>query len=153
MDKTHETSPDLAHADITEAIIGSFFETVRELGYGYNEKVYCRGVAIVIREKGFEVAEEVPIEVMFHGVIIGAFRADLVVNNLVLVEVKATPLLEPYNEAQLLNYLKAAGGGVGLLLNFGRSAAFKRRVTGNPYDSLPNLRRRLKSASDEPQPE
>ena len=90
---------------------------------------------------GHHVAEEVPLEVVFHGTVIGTFKADLVVDDVVLVEVKATPTIEPYNEAQLLNYLKAAGGGVGLLLNFGRSAAFKRRVSGDPYNSLPNLRR------------
>ena len=137
--KTSHTT-ELAHADVTDAIISSFFDTVRELGHGFNEPVFRRAVAIVLREKGHHAEEEVVLTVPFRGAIIGSFRADLIVDHVVLVEVKATPILEPYQEAQLLNYLKAAGGGVGLLLNFGRTAAFKRLVSGDPFNSLPNLR-------------
>jgi len=141
MDKAPGRSIALAHGEITDVILGSFWEIVRELGYGFNEHIYRRALAIVIREKGHHVLEEVAFEVSFRGTVIGAFRADIVVDRVVLVEVKSTPTLEPYNEAQLLNYLKAAGGGVGLLLNFGRTAAFKRCVSGDPQNSLPNLNR------------
>lgn len=84
--------------------------------------------------------EEAPLHVYFRGHLIGQFRADLVVDSCVLVEIKAATALEPYAEAQLLNYLKAAGGGVGLLVNFGRSVAFKRRVVGDiAAKCLPHL--------------
>jgi GxxExxY protein len=78
--------------------------------------------------------------VQFRGFIIGTFHADIVVANVVLVEVKAANAIENYAQAQILNYLKAAGGGVGLLMNFGKEAAFKRFAMGDPTNSLPNLR-------------
>ena len=97
--------------------------------------------AIVLLQKGLQVDIECPLDVRFRGQVIGQFAADLVVNETVLVEVKGTTTIEPYAEAQLLNYLKAAGGGVGLIVNFGRKPEYKRRVMGdNPLDSLPNLR-------------
>lgn len=65
--------------------------------------------------------------------------ADIIVNRTVLIEVEGSREIEPYAQAQLLNYLKVAGGGVGLLLNFGRKPAFKRLVLGDPEHSLPNL--------------
>jgi GxxExxY protein len=129
----------LPHGRVTAGIINAFFETVGELGYGFSEKVCRRAVAIVLRANGFKALEEVSLVVNFRGQVIGSFFVDLVVDDVVLVEVKTTVRLEPYNEAQLLNYLKAAGGGVGLLLNFGRSAQFKRLVSGDPENSLPLL--------------
>ena len=146
----HPPSTDLAHADITDAILGSFFEAYRELGQGFHEPVFRRATAILLRERGHEVMEEVPLIVTFRGVIVGSFRADLVVDKTVLVEVKSAPTLEPYMEAQLLNHLKAAGGGVGLVLNFGRTAAFKRAVIGDPWNSLPQLNQSVPSVSGVP---
>lgn len=129
----------LAHATITGQILGSFFEVHRELGHGFSEVVYRRALAIVLREAGLAATDEVPLRVHFRGAVIGTFRADLVVAGVVLVEIKAAAILDSYAEVQLLNYLKAAGGGVGMLLNFGRSPAFKRRVVGEPWNSLPLL--------------
>ena len=129
----------LPHAPVTGQILGSFYEVHRELGHGFAEAVYRRALAIVLRGAGLIAMEEVPLGVHFRGQIIGTFRADLIVAGVVLVEVKAAPALDSYAEIQLLNYLKAAGGGVGLLLNFGRSPTFKRRVMGDPANSLPQL--------------
>ena len=140
MDVDSSAAERLPHGGVTQGIITSFFETVRELGHGFSEHVYRRAVAIVLRTRGHKALEEVPLEVHFRGSIIGLFKADLVVDDVVLVEVKSTPQLEPYSEAQLLNYLKAAGGGVGMLLNFGRTAGFKRMVSGDPANSLPLLK-------------
>jgi GxxExxY protein len=132
---------DLPHGDTTEKIIGAFFETVRELGCGFHEAICRRALAMVLASYGLKVQEEISLPVWFRGQIIGTFRADLVVGDVVLVEVKATPVLESSAEAQLLNYLKAAGGGVGLVLNFGKSAAFKRVVMGaDPSNSLPAMK-------------
>lgn len=128
-------------ADMTATIIAVFFEVFRELGHGFGEHVYRRAMAVALGERGVAVYEEVPIRVHFHGVLVGSFEADLVVQGAVLVEVKAAAALEPYAQAQILNYLKAAGGGVGLLLNFGRTPQFKRMVMGDPAASLPNLAR------------
>jgi GxxExxY protein len=128
------------HADVTQRIIGAFFEVHRELGYGFSEVVYRRAVSIVIRSAGVEALEEMHISVRFRGVTIGSYYADIVVGGVVLVEVKAAAAIENHAQAQIMNYLKAAGGGVGLLLNFGREATFKRFVMGDPANSLPTLR-------------
>jgi GxxExxY protein len=129
----------LAHAELTRKIIGAFFKVYNELGHGYSEKVYCRALAIVLREMGLEVLEECEIRVGFHGTIIGIFRADLVVERTILIEVKAGQRIEDWHIAQILNYLKCAGGGVGLLVNFGQSLTHKRYAVGDPSVRLPNL--------------
>lgn len=130
---------DFPHAELTRKIIGVFFDVFRELGYGFSEVVYQRALLIALRETGLRVEQEVRLHVSFRGQLIGSFDADLVVERTVLIEVKASQAIEGYAQAQLLNYLKAAGGGVGLLLNFGRSADFKRMVMGDPTSSLPQL--------------
>jgi GxxExxY protein len=128
---------------LTYQIIACFFEVFRELGHGFSEIVYQRALAIVLLERGFHVLMEQEIPVQFHGEIIGTFKADLVVDGMVIVEVKAAEKIENYAIAQCLNYLKAAGGGVGLILNFGRQPQHRRFVFGaNPANSLPLLRRR-----------
>jgi GxxExxY protein len=137
----HQHEVDLPHADITDRIIGAFYDVYRELGYGFSEVVYRRALAIALRQNGLDVSEERMIAVTFRGSNIGTFYADLVVAGAILVEVKASSTIEKYAEAQILNYLKAAGGGVGLLLNFGREATYKRFAMGdNPTNSLPGLR-------------
>ena len=129
---------ELRHRSITGAIIGAFHDVNHELGHGFSEKLLCRALSIVLRERGFVVIDEPEILVDFHGHRIGSFRADLVVNGKVLVEVKAARELESRHEGQLLNYLKCAGGGVGMLLNFGSSPVHRRFVMGEGPD-LPNL--------------
>ncbi len=132
---------DLPHADVTDRIIRAFYDVYRELGYGFSEVVCRRALALVLRQYGLEVTEERAISVTFRGSIIGIFHADMVVAGVVLVEIKASSTIEKYAEAQILNYLKAAGGGVGLLLNFGREATYKRFAMGDdPINSLPVLR-------------
>lgn len=130
----------LPHGETTGAIIEAFHETHQELGSGFSEKVSRNALAIVLRSKGLKVGIEVPLNVWFRGQVIGEFSADMVVNDVVLVEIKGMTRIEPYAEAQLLNYLKAAGGGVGLILNFGRTPQHKRLVMGDPLNSLPALR-------------
>ena len=129
----------LTHSDVTGEILKAFFDVYRELGYGFSEIVHRRALALVIRASGLEALEEVPLEVHFRGAIVGRFHADVIVARVVLVETKAIATLESYAEAQLLNYLKAAGGGVGMLLNFGHQPTFKRRVLGSLNPSLPSI--------------
>ncbi|HEU4938580.1 MAG TPA: GxxExxY protein [Vicinamibacterales bacterium] len=139
----HQHEVDLPHADITDRIIGAFYDVYRELGYGFSEVVYRRALAIALRQNGLEISEERMISVTFRGSNIGTFYADLVVAGVILVEVKASSTIEKYAEAQILNYLKAAGGGIGLLLNFGHSPTYKRFAMGDdPTNSLPGLRSR-----------
>ena len=130
----------LAHGDLTGKILRCFFEVQGELGHGFSELVLCRAMAIALEEAGLRVREEVALAVHYRGRCIGSFRVDLVVEDTVLVEVKAATALESYAVAQILNYLKVAGGGVGLLLNFGRKPEFKRYVVGDPNVSLPLLK-------------
>jgi GxxExxY protein len=133
---------DLAHADLTAKIIACMYQVHNELDAGFTERIYRRALAVLLREQDFQVVEEARIVVHFHGKVIGTFYADIVVNGLVLVEVKAAHELDALAESQILNYLKAAGGGVGLLINFGRRAEFKRRVMGDPHANLPNVIRK-----------
>lgn len=134
------TGAPLAHQEVTGAILKSFFDVYREMGYGFSEIVYRRALGIVLRSTGLEAVEEVPLEVRFRGSLIGRFHADMVVGRVVLVETKAAFTLEGYAQAQVLNYLKAAGGGVALLLNFGHEPTYKRLVLGDISQSLPKLR-------------
>ena len=131
--------PEFLHAEITKAIIGAFFDVYHELGHGYSEKIYRRALAIVLQERGFDVIEERHIKVIFHGINIGTFYVDLVVDGKVVVEIKAARDLDPRDEAQTLNYLKCAGGGIGLVVNFGRELKYKRLAMGDPAANLPNL--------------
>ena len=138
----HADASHLAHSGVTGEVLRSFFDVYRELGYGFSEVVCRRALALALRAAGLEAIEEVPLEVHFRGALIGRFYADVIVSGVVLVEIKATATLEGYAQAQLLNYLRAAGGGVGMLLNFGREPTFRRLVLGSVESSLPQLRAR-----------
>ena len=124
------------HSDLTDKIINAFYKVYNQLGYGFVEKVYENALAIELRKRGHEVAQPFPIDVYYDGVVIGEYKADLLVGDLVLCELKAARKLAAEHEAQLLNYLKATPYEVGLLLNFGPKPEIKRRATSNtnkPY--------------------
>jgi GxxExxY protein len=113
-------------ADITGEIIGAFYETWNELGFGFLESVYRRSLVLVLRERGLEVREEAPVMALFRGEPVGLFRLDLLVEGSVAVELKATSVLGPTDKRQLMNYLRATDLDVGLLLHFGPEAKFIR---------------------------
>ena len=119
------------HAELTEKIITAFYTVYRTLGYGFLEKVYENSLAIELSRQGVNVQQQRPIIVHYSGLVVGEYIADLVVNDLILVEVKAAKAMAEEHEAQLLNYLKATPYEVGLLLNFGPKAEFKRRSYEN----------------------
>lgn len=121
----------MKHKELTDKIIGCFFTVYNKLGYGFLESVYQRALAIELEKQGLDVASQHPIPVFYDGQVVGEFRADLLVENRVIVELKAAPQIAIQHEAQLLNYLNATGYEVGLLLNFGPQARFKRKVFGN----------------------
>lgn len=127
------------HIELTREIIGSFYDVYNSLGYGFLEKVYENALAIELGIKGFYVEQQKPIQVYYRQEVVGEYFADLVVNSLVIVEIKAVRLLAKQHEAQLLNYLKATPFEVGLLLNFGSRPQKKRKVYDN--ELKPNLRR------------
>jgi GxxExxY protein len=124
---------DLKHYEITRSVIGSFYQVYKELGHGFLETVYADALSLVLRAEGLSVCREMPIRVYFRGNVIGRFRADVVVDGKVLVEVKAVPRLEPIHGAQILNYLRATVLEVGLLLNFGRRPQFRRLRFDNAF--------------------
>jgi GxxExxY protein len=127
----------LKHGRITEIILASFFCVFRELGHGFIEPVYEAAVIIDLTARGLFVRPHVPLPVRFRGHLIGEFRPDLLVENCVIVELKAARFPEPKAIAQLLNYLKASEFEVGLLLNFGPSPGFRRLVLDNERKMQP----------------
>jgi GxxExxY protein len=122
----------LKHREITDKILFAFFKLVYpELGYGFLEKVYENALAIALRQMGLKAEQQVEILVHFAGEIVGKYYADLVVEDCVIVELKAAQSIAPENEAQLLNYLRATPYEVGLVLNFGPKPTFCRKAFDN----------------------
>jgi GxxExxY protein len=117
------------HKEITQAIIGAAFEVHNKLGYGFLEKVYQRAMQVELNTKEHDCELEHKLTVNYKGVIVGEFYSDLVVDEKVLVELKASKNYSSADEAQLLNQLKAGEISVGLLINFGREKVeFKRMI-------------------------
>lgn len=119
--------PAFPRAELTRVIIGAFYEVYNELGYGFLEAVYRRALAVRLREVGLFVRQEALFNLSFHGFEVGQYRADLIVADAVIIEVKSAERLAPVHHAQLVNYLRATGIEVGLLLNFGPSPEVRRR--------------------------
>jgi GxxExxY protein len=111
----------LAHGQITEQIIGASFEVHRELGYGFLERVYQRALQMELQKRGLRADVERKIKVHYKGAVVGDYEADMIVEDVVILELKVAPRYNHEDEAQLLNELKATGIKVGLLLNFGRA--------------------------------
>ena len=126
MEKEH-----LLHGELTEQIINSFFHVYNQLGFGFLEKVYENSLVLTLRSRGFRVEQQFPIDVLFEGQLVGNYFADLLIDNPVIVELKANQALAAGHEAQLLNYLRATDIEVGLLLNFGTATKFRRVVMSN----------------------
>lgn len=104
---------------ITEAIIGSAYDVANALGAGFLEKVYENALKYEVVKRGFQVEQQKAITVLYDGVVVGEYFADLLVEGRILVELKAVRSLDDIHAAQILNYLKAPGLRTGLLLNFG----------------------------------
>ena len=121
-------SEGLLHGDVSKAILGAFYAVHSELGSGFLEAVYANALTVLLQRAGLSVTRQVPFEIFFHGMGIGNYRADMVVESRIIVEVKAGRAIIAQHKAQLLNYLRASRLEVGLLLNFGASAEFRRVV-------------------------
>lgn len=121
----------MKHEELTNKIIRAFYHVYNTLGYGFLEKVYENAMAIELRKMGLKVVQQARILVYYEGEEVGDHSADLLVEDVVFVELKAARVLEESHEAQLLNYLKATVIEVGLLFNFGPKPQFKRKVYDN----------------------
>jgi GxxExxY protein len=121
----------LKHRKITDLVLKAFYNVYNELGYGFLENVYENAMAIKTTDLGLTVGQQVPIEVIYKQRKVGHYEADLVINDLVIVELKAAEELSKKHEAQLLSYLQATRFEVGLLLNFGPKPSFKRKAFDN----------------------
>jgi GxxExxY protein len=134
----------LKHGELTAQIIGVFYGVYNELGYGLLESVYRESMRVALTEAALRVAVEVAIPVSFKGHLVGQFKADMLVENSVLLELKSARMLDRSHEAQLLHYLKATNIEVGLLLNFGIRPQFRRllfdnerkKIRENPCESV-----------------
>ena len=122
---------ELLHKEITDKILKTFYTVYNVLGYGFLEKVYENALFIELAKMGLKVMKQQPIKVQYDGRQVGEYFADLIVEDLVIIELKAAEGIIEEHEHQLLNYLKATDKEVGLLLNFGKKPQFKRKVFQN----------------------
>ena len=125
------------HSELTSLIIKAFYKVYNTLGHGFLERVYENSLVYELRKMGLKVSQQVQIDVFYEGEKVGNYFADLVVEEKVILELKAIETLIAEHEAQLVNYLKATPVEVGLLLNFGEKPQHKRKVLTN--DHKPNL--------------
>lgn len=118
----------MLHEALTYDILGAFFHVHSTLGHGYVESVYARAMMCELAHRSIPACAEVAYPVRYRGRTVGEFRADIVVANCVLLELKAVDRLAVAHQAQVINYLRASGLSVGLLLNFGARAERKRLI-------------------------
>jgi GxxExxY protein len=121
------------HTELTELIIKAFYSVYNAPGYGFLEKVYENAMLNELRSLGLQSANQIPIEVYYQGQKVCLYFADIMVNQCVIIEVKAAEGLAEEHELQLINYLKATDIEVGLLLNFGKKPELKRKVFSAPF--------------------
>jgi GxxExxY protein len=117
----------LVYEEITNKILAACFEVSIELGAGFLESVYQNALMIALQERGLTVEREHPLAVSFHGQNVGQFFADILVEDKIILELKAVSVLSDIHKAQVINYLKATGIEVGLLINFGNTKLEYRR--------------------------
>lgn len=119
------------HHDITDKIIKCFYKVYNELGYGFLEKVYENALLIELVNNGLICTKQKPIKVYYSGNLVGNYYADIIVENKVILELKAAETLMEEHELQLINYLKATEIEIGLLLNFGKKPQISRKIFTN----------------------
>jgi GxxExxY protein len=133
MEVNRKPTMDRPHFALTGAIVGGFYDVYNQMGRGFLESVYERALQVELSRAGLKVARQYPVVVFFKGDPVGHFRADLVVNDSVIVELKVAKRLHSRHRAQLINILKATTLEVGLLLNFGPSPTLSRVIcSGSP---------------------
>ena len=124
-----QKNTEFLYKEITEQIIGAAFEVYKVLGYGFLEKVYHKALVVELKLRRLPIEEEYAIKVIYKNETVGEYYADIFVERKVIVEIKVDDKYNSQHEAQLLNYLKATGIKIGLLINFGKSKCeFKRLI-------------------------
>ena len=126
----------MIHEELTSRIIGAFYTVYNTLGYGFLEKVYENALVIELRKLGMLAEQQRKIDVFYDGQRVGEYYADFLVDECVVLELKAADALAPEHEAQLINYLKATELEVGLLFNFGPKPKFARRILTNDRKNI-----------------
>ena len=129
-------SENFKHTELTSQIIKAFYHVYNVLGFGFLEKVYERALLLELRKSGLSAVSQVPLKVFYEAFEVGSYFADIVVNDCVIIELKASTGLIEEQEAQLVNYLRATQIEVGLLLNFGIKPQLKRKVFSNQFKTL-----------------
>ncbi len=127
------SSENYKHTELTEQVIKAFYKVYNVLGYGFLEKVYENALYLELKEMNFSVEKQKPIDVKYEGQSVGNYFADLVVEETIIIELKASERLIENHEFQLINYLKATDMEVGLLLNFGKKPEIRRKVFSSHY--------------------
>ncbi|HOK52102.1 MAG TPA: GxxExxY protein [Bacteroidales bacterium] len=122
---------ELIYKELTNKIINCFYTVYNTLGYGFLEKVYENAMMIELRKQGIYAEKQKPIKVFYTDELVGEYFADIVVEDVIIVELKAAEFIIEEHELQLINYLKATEKEIGLLLNFGKKPEFKRKIFTN----------------------
>jgi GxxExxY protein len=132
--------PAVAYRPITAAltgqVIGVFYDVYNDLGFGFLESVYRQAMLIALTDAGLRARAEVPVNVIFRGRDVGLFKADLVVEGALVLELKTSKAIHPIHEAQILNFLHASRLELGLLFNFGPKPEFRRLISSNDATNL-----------------
>ena len=123
----------MLHADVTDGIIKAFYKVYNSLGYGFLERIYENALLLELTSSGYQAIQQHPIQVYYEQQLVGEYFADILVNDLIILELKAAEQIRDEHVAQLTNYLKATRKEVGLLLNFGSKPEFKRIVFTNSF--------------------
>lgn len=126
----------LLHKELTEQIINAFYEVYNELGFGFLEKVYQNALYYELIDRGFKVEAKHKVKVYYKKRVVGNYEPDLIVDDLIVLELKAVEYLVDDHEKQLYNYLRSTPCEVGLLMNFGNKPEFRRKVFSNDRKKL-----------------
>ncbi len=124
------------HSEITDKIIKAFYNVYNTLGYGFLEKVYENAMVVELKKAGLTAIAQKAVKVFYDKEIVGDYFADLVVNDCIIVELKSAESISESHEAQLINYLRASRIEVGLVLNFGKTPQFKKKVFTNDFKDI-----------------
>jgi GxxExxY protein len=127
---------DFLHKRVTDAILKIYYEVYNNLGYGFLEKVYQNAMYLELKNQGYNVEPQKQIKVYYKEMVVGEYYADLLIDDTIILELKACECLMDAHKAQLINYLKATDIEVGLLLNFGETPEFKRFIYTNDRKNL-----------------
>ena len=128
---------ELLYKDLTDKILKAFYEVYNQLQYGFREKIYQKSLVYELRRSGMEVEEEKRIPVYYKAMLMGEYRADMIIENKIILELKAQNTIKDAHEAQLLHYLRAIPIEVGFVLNFGIKPEFTRKIFANHRKNLP----------------